>query len=62
MEVSNDEIRIVNKDVHRRGGHEDAGQTADDEHCHERQREQHRRGELNVTAPDGAQPVERLNG
>ena len=33
--VTDDEIRIVNEDIDRRGGHENARQTADDEHRHE---------------------------
>ena len=61
VEVGDDEVRVVNEDVDRRGGHEDARQAADDEHRHERQGEQHRRGELNLAAPDRAQPVEHLD-
>ena len=61
VEVGDDEVRVVNEDVDRRGGHEDARQAADDEHRHERQGEQHRRGELNLAAPDRAQPVEHFD-
>ena len=32
MEVRHDEVGIVDEDVDRRGGHEDARQTTDDEH------------------------------
>ena len=62
VEVGHDEVGVVDEDVDGRGCHEDARQAADDEHRHEREREEHRRGELNPSAPDGAQPVECLHG
>ena len=37
MEMGDDEVGVVNEDVDRRGGHEDARQAADDEHRDERQ-------------------------
>ena len=35
MEVSHDEVGVVNEDIDRRGRHENARQAADDEHRHE---------------------------
>ena len=62
MQVGDDEIGVVNGDINRRGRHEDAAQPADHEQRHERQSEQHRRGVLDVTSPDGAEPVEDFDG
>jgi len=35
VEVRDDEVRVVNENIDRRGGHENAGQTADDKHRNE---------------------------
>ncbi len=62
VDVGHDEVRVLDVDIHRGRGHEDARQTADDEHRHEGQRIQHRYRELDPPAPQGSQPVERLDG
>src|SRR6266542_1414137 len=38
VDVGNDEVRVLDEDVDRRRGHEDAGEPADHEHAHEGQR------------------------
>ena len=57
MDVSDDEVGVVDEQVHRRRSHEDAAQAADDEHRNEGQ------GKdiavvNNLAAPDRSQPVE----
>ena len=51
MEMCHDKIRVVDKYIHRRGSHENARQTSNDEHRYECQCEKHGRGETNISAP-----------
>src|SRR5207248_3198812 len=62
MKMGDDKVGVMDEDIHRRGGHEDAAETADDEQGHEGEREQHRGGVLDVSVPKRAQPVEYLDG
>jgi hypothetical protein len=61
VDVGDDEVRVLDVDVDRRRGHEDAREAADDEHRYERERVQHRDRVLHPGAPHGAEPVERLD-
>jgi hypothetical protein len=58
VDVRYDEIRIMDEEVDRGGRHENAAQSADDEHRNEGQGEEHRCGEFNRAAPNRAHPVE----
>src|SRR5947207_8813732 len=58
VKVRDYEVGVVNEDIDRRGGHEDAAQAADDEHRHEGKRIEHGGGVLEVAAPDRTEPVE----
>lgn len=62
VEVSDDEVSIVNENINGSGRHKDPRQTTDDEHRDEGKGEQHGCRELYFTAPNGAQPIEHLHG
>src|SRR5262245_13164096 len=61
VEVGNDEIRIMDVDVHGRGRHEDTAQPTNDEVRDKSQGEQHRYGEVDRATPKRSQPVEGLD-
>ena len=61
MEVRYDVVGVVDGEVDRWRGEEHPGDPADGEHQQERQRVQHRGGELQRPAPQRRQPVEDLH-
>ena len=61
MEVSHNEISVVDVDIDRCRRHENARQTTDDEHRKKADRKQEGSGELNIPPPECGQPVEGLH-
>src|SRR3954452_13156921 len=58
MKMRDNEVGVVNKDVDWRRRHKDARKSADNEHRDERKCKEHRCSELDLRAPNRAQPVE----
>src|ERR1700675_2763663 len=56
MEVGHDEVGVVDKNIDRRRGHEDAAKTANDEIGDEAEGEEHGRSKTNRPAPQRSQP------
>ena len=61
MEVSHNVVGVMDEDVHRCGGHENARQTTDHEHRDKGKRKQHRSGKFNFSSPNSSQPVKYFN-
>ena len=61
VEMSDDEVGVVQLPVPRRDREHDAGEPGDEPLEEERDGEQHRRGEADLAAPHGRQPVEGLD-
>ena len=58
VEVGDDEVGMVDEEIDRGRGHEDAAEPTDHEHRDEGHGEGHRHRVMNRTAPDGSHPVE----
>ena len=61
VEVRDHEVAVVHLPVDRERGQVDPGEPADDEEREEAEREQHRRLEAEVPAPERGEPVEDLD-
>ena len=61
MEMGHDEIRVMDKNIDRRGCHENPGEPPDDEHGNKGRRKQHRGGKLHLATPDRSHPVKYLD-